>query len=161
MASSFHQNGEEGLRDRLQVLLDDGTLGQRILAQQMELEDRINQLPLSSSSLLDTEDVQVQDEIREKLKELEAILSSWEDENATVFLKLTAQPVCDSFYACQIEVLMMLRQSTKLDSTDSSIFQVPKLTSGRKSSENDQTSAMQSSRRAKNAAHRADDVGMS
>jgi hypothetical protein len=104
MASLPHQEGEDGLRERLQLLLDDkekqlqlaGTLGQRILAQQMELEDRINQLPLSSSSLLNPEDTQQQEDIRDKLKELQGVLTTWEDENASFFSKLAAQAVgCD------------------------------------------------------------------
>ena len=101
MVSHISQDGEEGLRDRLQLLLDDkerqlqlaGTLGQRILAQQTELEDRINQLPLSDS-LLVTDDQQLAQEIQVKLKELEGVLASWEDENATFFSKLAMQSVC-------------------------------------------------------------------
>ena len=105
MASLLHQDGEDSLRERLQLLLDDkekqlqlaGTLGQRILAQQMELEDRINQLPLSGSTLVHPEYPQQQEDIRDKLKELQGVLSSWEDENATFFSKLAAQAVGGQF----------------------------------------------------------------
>jgi hypothetical protein len=100
MANGDHQNGVEGIRERLQVLLDDkekqlqlaGTLGQRILAQQMELEDRINQLPLSSS-LITSEGQYLQQEFQTKLKELEEVLASWESENAEFFSKLALESV--------------------------------------------------------------------
>lgn len=95
-ATSSH--GE--IRDRLQSLLDDkekqlqlaGTLGQRILAQQMELEDRINQLPLSSSLDQGLEE-HIQEDVQEKLRELEEVLAGWENENAVVFSKLNSQSV--------------------------------------------------------------------
>jgi hypothetical protein len=103
MANNVHQNGEESIRERLQLLLDDkerqlqmaGTLGQRILAQQMELEDRINQLPLSSS-LVASEDQHVQQEIKDRLKELDEVLTSWECENEDFLSKLATQSVCAS-----------------------------------------------------------------
>lgn len=82
------------LRIQLQALLDDkekqlrlaGTLGQRFLAQQMELEERISQLnELEAAKTSATDDEVVESEIRDKLQELKETMSSWESENQDMF----------------------------------------------------------------------------
>jgi hypothetical protein len=85
-------NGNLGIQ--LQALLDDkekqlrlaGTLGQRFLAQQMELEERISQLnDLEAAKTGATDDEAVESEIRDKLQELKDTMSSWESENHDLF----------------------------------------------------------------------------
>ena len=82
------------LRVQLQALLDDkekqlklaGTLGQRVLAQQVELEERIqllNDLEAAKASASD-EDA-VESEIRDRLRDLRDTMSSWESENQDIF----------------------------------------------------------------------------
>src|ERR1700753_2867583 len=91
-SSDLAHGGEETLRERLQLLLDDkekqlqmaGTLGQRILAQQMELEERINQL--SGARHDDQEGMKV--DARDKLRDLAEVLQSWDRENANIFSSL-------------------------------------------------------------------------
>ena len=79
---------------QLQALLDDkekqlrlaGTLGQRFLAQQMELEERISQLnDLEAAKTSATVDEAVESEIRDKLQELKDTMNSWESENQEMF----------------------------------------------------------------------------
>lgn len=75
------------LRDHLQWLLDSkekqlqqaGTLGQRVLAQQMELEERIRQLQDLDMSAQDEEEVG--QEIKMKVGELQDALRGWDEEN--------------------------------------------------------------------------------
>lgn len=93
-------HNEDDLRDQLQSVLDEkekqlqlaGTLGQRILAQQMELEERINQLHLSTSEL-GNGGRDLSEETKDKLKELGMVLSSWETENSDFFSRLAAKTV--------------------------------------------------------------------
>lgn len=82
------------LRIQLQALLDDkekqlrlaGTLGQRFLAQQMELEERISQLnDLEAAKTGATVDEGIESEIRDKLQELKHTMNSWESENQDMF----------------------------------------------------------------------------
>jgi len=82
------------LRIQLQALLDDkekqlrlaGTLGQRFLAQQMELEERISQLnDLEAAKTSANDDDAVENEIRNKLQELKATMNTWESENQDMF----------------------------------------------------------------------------
>ena len=82
------------LRIQLQALLDDkekqlrlaGTLGQRFLAQQMELEERISQLnDLEAAKTSSNDDDVVEGEIRNKLQELKETMNTWESENQDMF----------------------------------------------------------------------------
>ncbi|KAL1734245.1 hypothetical protein EV714DRAFT_281352 [Schizophyllum commune] len=101
------------MKYQLQSLLDSkekqlqqaGTLGQRVLAQQMELEERIRQIQEFAADHSEDDDIDLQ--VRDKYEELANTIRAWDTENAQL-------------------------------SSPSSAAQ---------------------SRRAKNAAHRADDVG--
>jgi hypothetical protein len=80
------------MRVQLQALLDDkekqlnlaGTLGQRILAQQLELEERINQLVDAEERLEATPD-EADNDMRLKLQELADVMQAWETENERLF----------------------------------------------------------------------------
>lgn len=73
------------MKSRLQSLLDSkekqlqqaGTLGQRVLAQQMELEERIRQLQ-------EVIEVDGEREVKERITELEKTINEWDDENAAL-----------------------------------------------------------------------------
>lgn len=98
---SIAQNGRvsppRDLRLQLQTLLDDkekqlqlaGTLGQKFLAQQMELEERINQLnEIEESGTTIDEEGNV--EMRQKLEELAQTIQHWESENEQALTVLTS-----------------------------------------------------------------------
>lgn len=80
------------MRVKLQALLDDkekqlnlaGTLGQRILGQQLELEERINQL-VDVEERLQNAPGDVDTEMRIKLQELADVMQAWETENERMF----------------------------------------------------------------------------
>ncbi|KAF8583299.1 hypothetical protein K439DRAFT_1661365 [Ramaria rubella] len=138
------------LRVQLQALLDDkekqlrlaGTLGQRFLQQQMELEERISQLnDLEAAKTSATDDEVVESEIRDKLQELKDTMNAWESENQDMFGMLGNK-------ANGVPPSPPLPPLPSLGPEDTSIVASP--SSG--------PSAAQSSRRAKNAAHRANDV---
>lgn len=87
-------SGPGNLRIQLQALLDDkerqlklaGTLGQRVLAQQVELEERISQLnDLEAVKANASDEEVVEFEIREKLRELRDTMNTWETENQDIF----------------------------------------------------------------------------
>jgi hypothetical protein len=75
------------MRQHLQFLLDSkekqlqqaGTLGQRVLAQQMELEERIRQLQELEADKAEDDDLS--SEMRLRYRELSNTLKSWEEEN--------------------------------------------------------------------------------
>jgi hypothetical protein len=77
------------MRARLQTLLDQkeqelqsaGSLGQRILAQQMELEERINQISELESGRTGLKDDEIESEMRAKLNDLANTMHSWQHEN--------------------------------------------------------------------------------
>lgn len=77
------------VRARLQTLLDQkeqelqsaGSLGQRILAQQMELEERINQISELESGRTGLKDDEIESEMRAKLNDLADTMHSWQHEN--------------------------------------------------------------------------------
>ncbi|CAE6449736.1 unnamed protein product [Rhizoctonia solani] len=141
------------MRVQLQALLDDkekqlnlaGTLGQRILAQQLELEERINQL-VDAEERLQISPEEADSEMRNKLQELADVMQGWETENERMF---------SSF-------------GTKLNGGGGGMPPSPEMPSmsefgtrtdeGSTSMRSNGPSAAQSSRRAKNAAHRANDV---
>ncbi|KAJ7064963.1 hypothetical protein C8F01DRAFT_1128938 [Mycena amicta] len=128
------------MKYHLQALLDAkekqlqqaGTLGQRVLAQQMELEERIRQLQELDGDKLD--DDQVDDEERERYRELAETLRGWDAENADL----------SSGFGSKRPPSPLL-PSLALDRPNAN--KTPAA-----------TNAAAQSRRAKNAAHRADDV---
>ena len=77
------------MRARLQTLLDQkeqelqsaGSLGQRILAQQMELEERINQISELELGRTGLKDDEIESEMRTKLNDLADTMNSWQHEN--------------------------------------------------------------------------------
>ena len=82
------------MRLQLQTLLDDkekqlqltGTLGQRFLQQQMELEERINQLSEYENAHLKGARVdEANSEMRVKLQELAETMQHWEVENEQIW----------------------------------------------------------------------------
>lgn len=80
------------MRLKLQELLDEkerqlqqaGALGQRILAQQVELEERINQISELDGGTLGNDD-DAQSDIRTKLDDLAATMHQWATENDTLW----------------------------------------------------------------------------
>lgn len=84
--SSLSSAGD--LKFQLQNLLDSkekqlqqaGTLGQRVLAQQMELEERIRQLQELEADK--GEDDEIDFEARERYQELAETIMAWDSENA-------------------------------------------------------------------------------
>ncbi|RDB29713.1 Nuclear migration protein NUM1, partial [Hypsizygus marmoreus] len=134
------------MKFHLQNLLDNkekqlqqaGTLGQRVLAQQMELEERIRQLQELEADK--SEDDEIEEQARERYRELADTLVSWDAENAQL---------SSAFGNSK-------QRNGKASSPSIAFAELPREEPERsKSSAN--TSAAQS-RRAKNAAHRADDV---
>ncbi|KAE9407873.1 hypothetical protein BT96DRAFT_1013781 [Gymnopus androsaceus JB14] len=128
------------MRSHLQSLLDAkekqlqqaGTLGQRVLAQQMELEERIRQLQELDADKGDDEELDL--EAKERCKELAESLISWDAENAQLSSAFgNSQP-----------------------SPSMPIAQLPREEPQRSAASTSSSAAQ--SRRAKNAAHRADDV---
>jgi len=71
----------QNLLDRKEKQLQQaGNLGQRVLAQQMELEERIRQLQELVGDKTDEEEVE-DPQAREKYRELSEIIVSWDAEN--------------------------------------------------------------------------------
>lgn len=75
------------MRAHLQLLLDNkekqlqqvGTLGQRILSQQVQLDERVRQLHELEAELGDNQDLD--SEIRERYRELTEMVKSWDTDN--------------------------------------------------------------------------------
>jgi len=75
------------MRTHLQLLLDNkekqlqqvGTLGQRILSQQVQLDERVRQLHELEAELGDNQDLD--SEIRERYRELTEMVKSWDTDN--------------------------------------------------------------------------------
>jgi hypothetical protein len=86
--SSYSPSSAGAVRQRLTYLLDAkekqlqqaGTLGQRVLAQQMELEERIRQLQEIDADK--NEDEELDPEAQERYRELGETIRTWEQENA-------------------------------------------------------------------------------
>ncbi|KAG8719434.1 hypothetical protein FRC08_002819 [Ceratobasidium sp. 394] len=143
------------MRVQLQALLDDkekqlnlaGTLGQRILAQQLELEERINQLVDTEERLQATPD-EADTEMRVKLQELADVMQSWETENERLFGGFGTKLGNGAAVMPPSPDMPPMNEFGMRSGTDEPS------TSMRSSG----PSAAQSSRRAKNAAHRANDV---
>ncbi|KAJ7204776.1 hypothetical protein GGX14DRAFT_500974 [Mycena pura] len=111
-----------------------GSLGQRVLAQQMELEERIRQLQELDADKLD--DDEVDDEARERYRELAGTLRAWDNENAEL---------SSAF-------------GSKRPPSPPTPLLAPEGNGRPNVKTPAATSATAQSRRAKNAAHRADDV---
>ena len=160
------------LRSHFQLLLDEkekqlqqaGTLGQRVLAQQIELEERIRQLQEtigdggSAEGGYESggEDGINNKETAERLTELAETLLQWDRENAvlsTAFGKVSHYSVNCVFHCAHLCCF----QSSGSPSIP--VAELPREDSAGERSKAS-TSAAAQSRRAKNAAHRADDVGM-
>jgi hypothetical protein len=83
---AFTSPGER--KFHLQLLLDNkekqlqqaGTLGQRVLAQQIELEEKIRQLQEFDSE--HAEDEELDTDARERYRELAETIAAWDAENA-------------------------------------------------------------------------------
>jgi len=160
-----------GVRARLQTLLDQkeqelqsaGSLGQRILAQQMELEERINQISELESGHTGLKDDEIESEMRAKLNDLAGTMHSWQHENQQLWSGFGPK-VCKKNFILDLvpplikEMLSCVQTSDDPSATGASaVPEVPITTA----SAPDGPSAAQSSRRAKNAQHRANDVGQS
>ncbi|KAF9558067.1 hypothetical protein CPC08DRAFT_667924 [Agrocybe pediades] len=135
------------MKFHLQTLLDNkekqlqqaGNLGQRVLAQQMELEERIRQLEELEADK--GENDHIEDEALERYRELSETILAWDAENAQLS---SAFGNSKRFLNGDAHSPAMLSADLPRDEPERT-----KASSG--------TSAAQS-RRAKNAAHRADDV---
>ncbi|KAJ3484850.1 hypothetical protein NLJ89_g11950 [Agrocybe chaxingu] len=134
----FHlQNLLDGKEKQLQQA---GSLGQRVLAQQMELEERIRQLQELEADK--GEEDEIDEEARDRYRELADTITAWDQENAQL---------SSAFGGSSKRFLNGASHSPAAPYSD-----LPREEPERvKSSAG--TSAAQS-RRAKNAAHRADDV---
>ncbi|KAK0452337.1 hypothetical protein EV421DRAFT_1967490 [Armillaria borealis] len=136
-----HFSSAGNMKSHLQSLLDSkeqqlqqaATFGQRVLAQRMELEDRIRQLQEVEADKTDDEDVEP--EAVQKYQELTDTMMSWDMENASLSSAFNSSVTERS----SIPVSELPRDEPERSRTSTN------------------TSAAQS-RRAKNAAHRADDV---
>ncbi|KAG1730816.1 coiled-coil protein [Suillus paluster] len=141
-APAFSSAGQR--KFRLQLLLDSkerqlqqaGTLGQRVLAQQIELEEKIRQLQEFDAER--AEDEELDTDARERYRELAETISAWDAENAQLSSAFGQK-----------------RPPTQQSSPVISVNDLPREEPER--SKASSSSAAQS-RRAKNAAHRADDV---
>ena len=105
------------MRVKLQALLDDkekqlnlaGTLGQRILAQQLELEERSNQL-VDVEERLQNAPGDADTEMRVKLQELADVMQTWETENERMFGGFGTK-VCYSLFVSRFCLLLTLSYS--------------------------------------------------
>jgi hypothetical protein len=107
------------MRLQLQALLDDkekqlqlaGTLGQRFLAQQNELEERINQLVEAENSIAGKQPGQMDEadsEMRKKLEELQDTLQQWENENQHMWSSLAYGAKVSTIHSCAIISLSLM-----------------------------------------------------
>lgn len=100
------------MKNHLQALLDNkerqlqqaGTLGQRVLAQQMELEERIRQLQELDIDKPDDEPVDL--ETKDRFRELAQTLTDWDSENAQLSSGFGSSKVCVVLLIVDDNVLM-------------------------------------------------------
>ncbi|KIY65620.1 hypothetical protein CYLTODRAFT_379149 [Cylindrobasidium torrendii FP15055 ss-10] len=157
-AASFSSPSEllshlEGLLDAKEAQLQHAaTFGQRVLAQRMELDERVRQLREEHADELDDERDLLDEDLAEKYKELADTLMLWDKENAEMSREFlgSEQPV---------------KADAPLPEPEpepEEVNQTPERNElsdmGTGQPERARTSAAAQSRRAKNAAHRADDV---
>ena len=91
------------MRGHLQLLLDNkekqlqqvGTLGQRILSQQVQLDERVRQLHELEAELGDNQDLD--SEIRERYRELMEMVKGWDTDN-TQLTQSFGPKVCSQSY---------------------------------------------------------------
>lgn len=103
------------MRAHLQLLLDNkekqlqqvGTLGQRILSQQVQLDERVRQLHELEAELGDNQDLD--SEIRERYRELTEMVKSWDTDNTQLTQSFDPK-------VCLLSVLPSIWQKTKLSS---------------------------------------------
>ena len=84
-----------GIREQLQALIDDkkrqltlvGTLGQRFLSQEVELEERIQQMDEAEIEASQSGDLEASAQVRDKLEELARTMQMWETENQEMWAK--------------------------------------------------------------------------
>ncbi|KAI6043981.1 hypothetical protein EDC04DRAFT_2562205 [Pisolithus marmoratus] len=138
----FSSAGER--KFHLQLLLDTkekqlqqaGALGQRVLAQQIELEEKIRQIQEFDAERGDDEELDT--EARERYRELAETIKAWDSENARLSSAFGAKRPPEDDISRSLPTKDLQRDEPERSKTPAS-------------------SAAQS-RRAKNAAHRADDV---
>lgn len=101
------------MRSHLQNLLDDkekqlqhaGTLGQQLLTQRMELEERIRQLQdMEMDAGSDDEDAEVS--VRERYRDLADTVKQWDTENEQLSILFNGSKVC-YMYASRAPSLTM------------------------------------------------------
>lgn len=91
------------MRVHLQLLLDNkekqlqqvGSLGQRILSQQVQLDERVRQLHELEAELSDNQDLD--SEIRERYRELMEMVKGWDTDNSELTESFDPK-VC--YYSC-------------------------------------------------------------
>lgn len=92
------------MRSHLQNLLDDkekqlqhaGTLGQQLLAQRMELEERIRQLQdMEMDAGSDDEDTEMS--VRERYRDLADTVKQWDTENEQLSILFNESKVCHTY----------------------------------------------------------------
>ncbi|KAI0002585.1 hypothetical protein BJV74DRAFT_882197 [Russula compacta] len=140
---SFHSSSSDDMRQHLQNLLDSkekqlqqaAALGERLLAQRVELEERVRLLQEIDADKTD----EITADMRERYRELADAVRTWDFGNVQLTAAFTSSNANGSLTPQPFEVHESLRDEPER----------PKPVPG--------TSAAQS-RRAKNAAHRADDV---
>ncbi|KAG7448461.1 uncharacterized protein BT62DRAFT_945930 [Guyanagaster necrorhizus] len=136
-----HFSSAGDMKSHLQSLLDSkeqqlqqaATFGQRVLAQRMELEDRIRQLQEVEADKTGDEDVEP--EAVQKYQELTDTMMGWDTENA---------------------LLSSAFNSSAMERSSIPVSDLPRDEPERSRTSTNTSTAQ--SRRAKNAAHRADDV---
>ncbi|KAA1472413.1 hypothetical protein DENSPDRAFT_859435 [Dentipellis sp. KUC8613] len=141
-----HSSSTGDMRLQLQHLLDTkekqlqqaGALGQRVLAQQVELEERVRQLQELDADK--PEDEEIDADMRERYRELAEAVRNWDSENIQLSSAFGPNRPTNSS-----QLSLPFQPEPPREEPER-----PKASAG--------TSAAQSSRRAKNAAHRADDV---
>ncbi|KAF8631111.1 hypothetical protein AX17_005156 [Amanita inopinata Kibby_2008] len=141
------------MRSHLKSLLDEkerqlehaGTLGQRILAQQTEIEERVREL---GDLGMDKSDVEVNPAAKSKYDELIGVMKAWDEENAqlaNILQRTKNASIASSPLPSQSVQSAMPATANQRSQTAPPTSMLSRLTT--------------SSLRAKKAVHRADDVG--
>ncbi|KAI0822893.1 hypothetical protein BC628DRAFT_1521193 [Trametes gibbosa] len=152
LSASAHFDTTDSMRQHLQALLDNkekqlqsaATLGHQLLAQRMELEERIRQmqeLELDSGNVSGSEDG-LDVSVRDRYRELADAIKSWDTENEQLTSVFGGPKPTNGVHAPAA--------SRHAEPSRNEHERAKGAAAG--------PSAAQSSRRAKNAAHRADDV---
>ncbi|CCL98238.1 uncharacterized protein FIBRA_00232 [Fibroporia radiculosa] len=155
----------DDMRTHLQGLLDGkekqlqqaGTLGQQLLAQRMELEERIRQLQEVELDG-DSDDENADTSVREKYRELGDIIKTWDEENEQLTTAFGSKVNDTRVQVNSLDDCLRRKQQLAHSADLSRELDRPDRSADRSKAAAAGPSAAQSSRRAKNAAHRADDV---